>query len=56
MPYHRQVAALTQVRADPAHAAAMAAAGHDTAQAFDWSQRARKLLAFLSRTAADRPQ
>lgn len=50
------VAALTQVRADPAHAAAMAAAGHDTAQAFDWSQRARKLLAFLARTAADRPQ
>lgn len=46
------VAALAQVRADPARAAAMAAAGHETARAFDWSERARKLLAFVARTGA----
>lgn len=48
------VAALAQVRADPARAAAMAAAGHDTAGEFDWSQRARKLLTFIARTSPER--
>ncbi len=46
------VAALEEVRADPQRAAAIAAAGRATAAAFDWSQRARRLLDFLVRTGA----